>query len=82
MKGIAHLLVGLVFSFLLTALTFDIPSRASQGVVKTQAGRVADAESRIEWWRERALACPAGAVVDVSSKTSRQDSSNITIRPD
>src|SRR5690348_5481806 len=52
MKQIAHLKVGLVFGFLLTALTFDIPSRAAPAVVKTQPVRVADAESRIEWWRE------------------------------
>ena len=45
-------MVGIVFGFLLTALTFDIPSTAAQGVVKTQPVRVADAESRIEWWRE------------------------------
>lgn len=52
MKQIAHLMVGLVFGFLLTALTFDTPSRAAQGVVKTQPVTVADAESRIKWWRE------------------------------
>ena len=52
MKQIAHLVVGLVFGFLLTARTFDTPSRAAQGVVMTQPVRVADRASRIEWWRE------------------------------
>ena len=52
MKQIAHLKVGLVFGLLLTALIFDISSRAAPGVVKIQPVRVADAESRIEWWRE------------------------------
>ena len=52
MKQIAHVMVGLVFGFLLTALTFDTTSRAAQGVVKIQPVRVADGESRIKWWRE------------------------------
>ncbi|HEX6718086.1 MAG TPA: alpha-L-fucosidase, partial [Pyrinomonadaceae bacterium] len=51
-KQIAHLKVGLVFGFLLTALAFDTPSSAAQGVVKTQPVRIADGESRIKWWRD------------------------------
>jgi len=52
MKQIAHLMVGSVFAFLLTALTFDVPSRAVQAVVEIQPVRVAERESRIKWWRE------------------------------
>jgi alpha-L-fucosidase len=52
MKQIAHLMVRLIFGFLLAALTFDVPSRAAQGVVEIQPVRVADVESRINWWRE------------------------------
>jgi len=52
MKQIAHLMVRLIFGFLLAALTFDVPSRAAQGVVEIQPVRVADGESRINWWRE------------------------------
>jgi alpha-L-fucosidase len=52
MKQIAHLMVGLIFGFLLTALTFDVPSRAAQEVVEIQPVRVAERESRIKWWHE------------------------------
>ena len=52
MKQIAHVMVGLTFGFLLTALTFDVPSRAAQEVSEIQPVRVAERESRINWWRE------------------------------
>jgi alpha-L-fucosidase len=52
MKQIAHLMVRLIFGFLLAALTFDMPSKAAQGVAEIQPVRVADVESRINWWRE------------------------------
>src|SRR5450432_4048608 len=52
MKQIAHLMVGLIFGCLLTALAFAVPSKAAQGVVKIQPDRVAEGSSRIKWWRE------------------------------
>ena len=48
----AHLMLGIVFGFLLTALTFDIRTRAAQAQVKIQPVRVDDRDSRIQWWRE------------------------------
>src|ERR1044071_5661222 len=51
MKQIAHSMIGLIFGFLLTALTIDVPSTAAQAV-ENRPVRVAERESRIRWWRE------------------------------